>query len=60
MSEHRDLDPAIFRKGAHETVEWIAEYLENMNRYPVLARTKPGEIKSKLPKAPPDLNRYTA
>jgi aromatic-L-amino-acid decarboxylase len=54
MLEHHDLDPAVFKKEAHEAVDWIAEYLENMNAYPVLARTKPGEIRSKLPKAPPD------
>jgi aromatic-L-amino-acid decarboxylase len=48
------LAPYVFRKYGHETVDWIAEYLENMNGYPVLARTKPGETKSHLPKSPPE------
>lgn len=44
----------MFRKEAHEAADWIAEYLENIESFPVLARTKPGEIKSKLPKSPPE------
>jgi aromatic-L-amino-acid decarboxylase len=52
-SKHRDLSPNIFRNYAHRTVDWIAEYLENMNQYPVLARTKPGDLKSKIPGSPP-------
>jgi aromatic-L-amino-acid decarboxylase len=51
---HRDLAPADFRRYAHETVDWIADYLENMSSYPVLARTKPGDIKSRIPRSPPD------
>jgi aromatic-L-amino-acid decarboxylase len=54
MPKHHDLDPTIFKKEAHDVTDWIAEYLEHMNRYPVLARTKPGEIKSKLPRSPPE------
>ena len=53
MVEHRDVDPAVFRKEAHGVVDWIAEYLENMDQYPVLAITKPGEVKSKIPKTLP-------
>ena len=53
MSEHRDVDPTVFRKEAHEAVDWIAEYLENMDVYPVLSTVKPGEIKSKVAKTPP-------
>ncbi|UCE07327.1 MAG: amino acid decarboxylase [bacterium] len=49
----QDLSPQIFKKYAAEVVNWIAEYLENMDQYPVLAQTKPGEIKSQLPKSPP-------
>ncbi len=51
---HRDLPPDIFRKYAHEAADWIAEYLENMDNYPVLATVKPGEVKSNLPKNPPE------
>jgi aromatic-L-amino-acid decarboxylase len=52
-SRHRDLAPDIFRRHAHEAADWIAEYLEDMDRYPVLPPTRPGEIKSRLTKFPP-------
>ena len=32
----------------------MADYLENVERYPVRAQTKPGEIAAKLPIAPPE------
>jgi aromatic-L-amino-acid decarboxylase len=51
---HRDLAAAVFRKHAHDAVDWIAEYLEDMNGYSVLSRTKPGEIKVRLPNVPPE------
>ena len=51
---HQELSPEIFKKYADEVVNWITQYLENMDQYPVLARTKPGEIKSQLPKSPPE------
>jgi aromatic-L-amino-acid decarboxylase len=51
--KHRDISPEVFKKHAHKTVDWIAEYLENMSPYPVLARTKPGELKTRIPKSPP-------
>jgi aromatic-L-amino-acid decarboxylase len=50
---HWDVEPEIFQKNAQDVVNWIAQYLENMDNYPVLAQTKPGEIKSQLPKSPP-------
>jgi len=52
-SRHRDLAPDVFRKYAHEAADWIVEYLEDMNGYSVLAPTRPGEVKSKIPKSPP-------
>lgn len=52
-SLHGDLSSDTFKKYAIEAVYWITHYLENMDDYPVLAQTKPGEIKSKLPNSPP-------
>jgi aromatic-L-amino-acid decarboxylase len=48
------MPPDLFRKYSHQTVDWIADYLENMDSYPVLARTKPGDVKSRIPKSPPE------
>jgi aromatic-L-amino-acid/L-tryptophan decarboxylase len=55
------MDPAAFRRHGHELVEWIADYLEHPERYPVLARVKPGEIASALPvEAPEEAESFDA
>src|SRR6266487_6509549 len=43
-----------FRKHGHELVDWIAEYLEHSDRYPVLSRVKPGDIAAALPDHAPE------
>src|SRR5262245_25255470 len=43
-----------FRRHGHALVDWIADYLEHSDRYPVLARVKPGEIASALPAHAPE------
>ena len=48
------MDPASFRRHGHELVDWIAEYLEHSENYPVLSRVKPGEIAAALPSHPPE------
>ena len=42
-----------FRKHAHELVDWMADYLENVRRYPVKSPVAPGEIQEHLPKSAP-------
>ncbi|MHA7130501.1 pyridoxal phosphate-dependent decarboxylase family protein [Algoriphagus namhaensis] len=44
-----------FRKRAHELADWMADYLENKESYPVTPRVKPGEIYSKFPDLAPEL-----
>jgi len=48
-----DVDPETFRAEAHRLVEWIAAYLEGAERYPVLPRVRPGEVRQSLEAAPP-------
>lgn len=48
-----DLPVALFRAHATELVEWIARYLSEPERFPVVARTAPGDIVRALPAAPP-------
>src|ERR1700752_1059891 len=48
------MNPSDFRRHGHALVDWIAEYLEHSDRYPVLARVKPGEITAALPTKPPE------
>jgi aromatic-L-amino-acid decarboxylase len=48
------MDAATFRKHGHELVDWIAEYLDHPETYPVLSRVKPGEIAAALPAHAPE------
>ncbi|MQA29322.1 MAG: amino acid decarboxylase [Luteitalea sp.] len=48
------MDPSAFRRHGHELVDWIAEYLEHPERYPVLSRVRPGEIAAALPSEAPE------
>jgi len=45
---------AEFRASAHQTVDWIASFLENTRDYPVLPSVKPGELIDSLPKSGPE------
>ena len=42
-----------FRKNAHDFVDWMADYLENVTDYPVKSSLRPGDILSLLPDSPP-------
>ena len=48
------MDPAEFRRHGHALVEWIADYLAGSERYPVLSRVSPGDVRRALPTAAPD------
>ena len=47
------MTPGEFRKYAHELVDWMAGYMENVEKYPVKSQSAPGEILRKLPDNPP-------
>ena len=56
-----DMDAAAFREAGHELVDRIARYLEEAERYPVLSRVKPGEVRGALPtEAPPSGEPWSA
>jgi len=44
-----DMDPEEFRRQAHRLTDWIADYLAESGKYPVLSRVAPGDITSALP-----------
>ncbi|MEP6149327.1 MAG: pyridoxal-dependent decarboxylase, partial [Nisaea sp.] len=48
------MSPEEFRRHAHDLVDWMADYMETVEEYPVRAQTAPGEIASKLPEKPPE------
>lgn len=43
-----------FRAAGHRLVDWIADYLEHAERYPVLAQVAPGDIRRALPTEAPE------
>jgi aromatic-L-amino-acid decarboxylase len=47
------MDTEEFRRHAHAFVDWMADYLRDVERYPVRAQVKPGEIAAGLALAPP-------
>jgi len=47
------MTPEEFRKHAHELVEWMAGYMENVEDYPVKSQVAPGEIFNMIPGTPP-------
>ena len=42
-----------FRRWGHTVIDWVADYLDHVEQYPVMAQVKPGDIRSRLPNAPP-------
>ena len=42
------MDTEQFRKNGHEMVDWIADFMDNIEKYPVHPDIQPGEIKAKL------------
>ena len=47
------MTPEQFREEGKKIIDWIADYYENIEKYPVLSQVKPGEILSSLPENPP-------
>ena len=47
------MTPEEFRRYGRAVVDWIADYYENIESYPVLSRVQPGEIRATLPPEPP-------
>ena len=43
-----------FREQAHRLADWIADYLEHPETFPVLARVRPGDIRNALPAHAPE------
>ncbi len=51
MSYH--MTPEAFRRYGRALVDWIAEYYERVESFPVLSQVSPGEIRASLPPKPP-------
>jgi len=47
------MDKKAFRRYGHECVDWVADYLENVEKFPVRAQVKPGAIAERIPPGAP-------
>ncbi|ONI02505.1 hypothetical protein PRUPE_6G202600 [Prunus persica] len=48
------LDPVEFRRQGHMMVDFIADYYQNIDKYPVLSQVDPGYLRKRLPESAPD------
>ena len=48
------MTPEEFRENGYAVIDWIADYMEQVEQYPVLSRVEPGEIASMIPDAAPE------
>ena len=49
-----------FRAEAHKLVDWIADYYENIEKYPVKSYVEPGSVFESIPAEPPLAEESTA
>jgi aromatic-L-amino-acid decarboxylase len=47
------MTPEEFRRHGHKVVDWIADYYERIESFPVLSPVKPGDIRAMLPPQAP-------
>jgi len=48
------MTPSEFRALGHRVIDWIADYQERIASFPVLSRSRPGDLLRSLPAAPPE------
>src|SRR5246127_2375928 len=46
--------PSEFRRRGKEMIDWIADYYERVESFPVLSQVKPGELRAALPAQAPE------
>jgi aromatic-L-amino-acid decarboxylase len=47
------MDPEAYRHAAHRVADWTADYLRDVERFPVLSPAQPGALRHALPASPP-------
>ncbi|HEU4747051.1 MAG TPA: pyridoxal-dependent decarboxylase [Gemmatimonadaceae bacterium] len=48
------MTPAEFREHGHAVIDWIARYLDEPEKWPVLPQLEPGALVRALPQSPPE------
>ncbi len=49
-----DMEAEALRSYGHQVVDWITTYLAGTERYPILSRAVPGDIRNALPQQAPE------
>jgi aromatic-L-amino-acid/L-tryptophan decarboxylase len=53
LKDNVHMTPSEFRAGGKQLIDWLADYYEQVDKFPVLAQVSPGEIRASLPPDPP-------
>ena len=48
-----DMKATEFRRFGHELIDWISDYFERIEEFPVLSQIEPGDLKAQLPSTAP-------
>jgi aromatic-L-amino-acid decarboxylase len=48
------MDNDAFRRHGHAVIDWLADYFDNVESYPVQSRAAPGDLRRQLPEHPPE------
>jgi aromatic-L-amino-acid/L-tryptophan decarboxylase len=48
-----DMPPEEFRKYGYQLIDWITEYLKDPEKYPVLSKIQPGDVRDQIQMNPP-------
>src|SRR5579885_185821 len=48
------MTPEEFRHHGYAVIDWIADYQTRIESFPVVSRTKPGQVRASLPAEPPN------
>jgi aromatic-L-amino-acid decarboxylase len=54
------MTPEQFRQYGRAVIDWIADYYEKVESFPVLSQVKPGDIRNSLPEHPPEKGESVA
>src|SRR3954470_102053 len=49
-----DMSPEEFRRHGHSVIDWIADYLADPEKWPVIPDVQPGDLRNSLPSSPPE------
>ena len=52
--EQGDMNAEDFRRLGYQMVDWIANYFERLDDFPVLSENKPNQLRDSLPKSAPE------